>query len=55
MRAFVWALFTYHWCHKRRRLGHSHTQREDDVKIWRTQWSTHQGERPQGKPTPLTP
>ena len=33
MRSFGWALIQYDWCPcKKRKLGHRHTQKEDDVK-----------------------
>ena len=33
MRSYRWALMYYDWCPcKKRRLGHRHLQREEDVK-----------------------
>ena len=52
-----WVLFPYNWCpYKKRRLGHDiHTEGWPCVDSGRRQPSTHQGERPQEGPAPLTP
>ena len=36
MRSYEWALIQYDWCPSKKKLGHRHAQREDHVKMQKT-------------------
>ena len=55
MRLWGWALIQPDWCSYKRRLGHRHTWGRPREDIGKRRPSASQRERPQKKPTLLTP